>query len=188
MKVTCLIGSPRRDGSTATIAREVCRALSDNGVRLTEYTLSSHDVKYCIGCKTCEQNGTCIQDDDVRPIIESFFASNLVIVASPSYWGDITGQLKAFIDRCTPYGNTNPARRLSAVDTVGAAIAVRAGQNPAENAKLVGTIEHFLGHLDIPMIDRFTVEGINTKKDLEIRPSILKEAYQLGQSLYRRLQ
>ena len=109
--------------------------------------------------------------------------SNLVIVASPSYWGDVTGQLKVLIDRCTPYCNTRHLDFLKQSMIKGIAVAVRAGRNKEENENLVGTIEHFLDHLNIPLITKFTVEGIDTAEDLENKPEILTDACDFGKNI-----
>ena len=187
MKAVILLGSPKAQGNTARILAAITRALEAHGVRTSLYQLSAMNIGYCCGCKICEQTGRCAQSDDVAAIVEDIFQSQLVIVASPAYWGDITGQMKVFIDRCTPYGNTNAARCPIASLPLGAAVAVRAGQNKAENLHLVGTMEHFLGHLDIPLAAQFTVEGINTETDLQNRPEVLIDAYAFGEELSRLL-
>ena len=65
----------------------------------------------------------------------------------------------------------------------GVAVAIRAGQNKKENENLVNTIEHFLGHLNIPLIANFTVEGIDTAEDLKNKPDALERAYDFGKSI-----
>ena len=183
MKAVCLIGSPRENGNTAAIAAAVLRTLDECGWRTTTVRLSECNIGYCNGCKACYQTGECVQDDDVRKIAAEMLAADLVIVASPSYWGDVTAQMKTFIDRCTPYCNQNGAKLPVSVSAKGAAIAVRAGRNRQENLTLVHTVEHFLGHLEIPLIASFTVEGVDTPDDLQSQPSILKNAAAFGAEL-----
>ena len=187
MKAVCIMGSPKTKGSTATIVSEIIRALESNAVQTILYQLGELDIGYCCGCKSCDITGKCVQTDDVHKIIHDVFEAQLVIVASPSYWGDVTGQLKVFIDRCTPYCNTNSARVSISSLTKGVAIAIRAGGNNQENMSLVHTIEHFLGHLDIPLISHFTVEGVNSENDLLHRPNILTDAFAFGENLFRLL-
>jgi len=115
--------------------------------------------------------------------MKSMLESSLVIVASPSYWGDVTGQMKVFIDRCTPYCNVRYKERVSELMTKGVAVAVRAGQNKKENENLVNTIEHFLSHLDIPLISSFTVESVDVAEDFVAKPEILNNAYTFGKSV-----
>lgn len=183
MKVTIICGSPRKNGNTARILYEIIKALKEQSFDISQYFISELDIAYCCGYKHCETNGECIQNDDVKTIIDDIASSQLVVIASPDYWGDITGQLKVFIDRCTPFGNTNSSRKYKSNGTKGVAIAVRAGQNKKENDNLVHTIEHFLGHLDIPLISSFTVEGIDNINDLDNKLDILEKAYNFGKSI-----
>ena len=183
MKAIFISGSPRKNGNTATIINAIGQGLKDKGFETKTIVLSDFNIGYCVGCKSCYQTGNCVLQDDVASIAEEIFNSQLVIVASPSYWGDVTAQLKTFIDRCTPFCDTNSERKLMAKGAKGVAVAIRAGINKAENQNLVNTIEHFLGHLNIPLVSSFTVEGISTAKDLAQRDDILKNAYNFGNGL-----
>lgn len=183
MKIVCLQGSPRIAGNTDRIVTEIIRGMKQPDAVVTVHRLHQADLHFCTGCKSCYVTGRCVQEDGVQTIAEDLLSASLVIAASPSYWGDVTAQMKTFIDRCTPYGNTNENRLLREVGAKGIAVAVRAGPNQGENLNLVRTIEHFLGHLDIPLISHFTAEGIDSKEDLLARPSVLAKAYRFGESL-----
>ena len=183
MKAVCIVGSPKPKGNTSAIVAEIFRALETHNIQTQLYRLSDLNIAYCCGCKSCDTTGKCVQSDDVQKVIHDVFDAQLVIVASPSYWGDITGQMKVFIDRCTPYCNTNSARLPISSSAKGVAVAVRAGGNKQENMNLVHTIEHFLGHLDIPLISYFTVEGISSEQDLLHRPDALADAFTFGEEL-----
>ena len=183
MRIVCICGSPRKNGNTTKILNEFVRAFHQNGFCVSQYFISDLNVEYCCGHKYCELDGSCIKNDDVKRVIDDIATADMVIVASPSYWGDVTGQFKVFIDRCTPYGNLNPSRKYQPNGAKGIAIAVRAGQNKKENEHLVATIEHFLGHLDIPLLSSFTVEGIDKLSDLEERPEILARAFEFAKTI-----
>jgi len=187
MKAVFISGSPRKNGNTMTITGEIARGLKDQGFEIKHFFLHELDIHFCIGCKSCYKTGSCVHNDDVALIAQDMFSAQIVIVASPSYWGDVTAQLKTFIDRCTPYCDTNSQRKLSAKGTKGVAVAVRAGSNKTENENLVSTIEHFLGHLDIPLVSSFTVERIDTIEDLAEHPEVLNEAYDFGKNLSQRV-
>ena len=183
MKVICILGSPKPNGNTATILNEIERPFKEHGIGVVRYCLGECKINYCTGCVSCFKDGQCVQNDDVQIIINDLLESNLVIIASPSYWGDVTGQMKVFIDRCTPYCNTRHIDRISKSMIKGVAVAVRAGRNKTENENLVHTIEHFLGHLNISLISNFTVESVDTMKDLESKPEILTAAYNFGKNI-----
>jgi multimeric flavodoxin WrbA len=185
MKAVCISGSPRRSGNTASIASAVLRGLEAHGWETSLVRLSERNIVYCRGCKACYRTGECVQDDDVHGIAAQMLQADLVIVASPSYWGDVTAQTKTFIDRCTPYCNQNSGKLPVAAWAKGAAIAIRAGKGKQESLKLVHTIEHFLGHLEIPLVASFTAEGVDSPADLQSKPQILKDAFAFGEELAR---
>ena len=147
-----------------------------NGITTKTISLGSADIKFCVGCKSCYQTGKCIHNDGMIEIIECIFDSDIILIASPSYWGDVTAQMKQFIDRCTPYCDTNENCLPLLKGKHGAAVVIRAGQNKKENEKLLSTIEHFLGHLKIPLQYRFTAEGIDTEDDLVKNPVVMERA------------
>ena len=183
MKAVFISGSPRKNGNTAAITSEIERGLKDRGFETKYFALHEVNINFCVGCKSCYVAGECMHSDDVAMIVQEIFDAELVVVASPSYWGDVTAQMKAFIDRCLPYCDTNPKRKLLAKGTKGVAVAVRAGSNKAENENLVSTIEHFLGHLDIPLVSAFTAERLETLEDLANNPEILEKAYNFGKKI-----
>ena len=183
MKVVCVLGSPKSDGNTFAIVSEIVRALKQCDAQVSMHHLGSLNIGYCTGCKSCDLTGKCAQDNDVHKVVDDMFGADLVIVASPSYWGDVTGQMKVFIDRCTPYSNTNPARVPVLSKPKGIAVAARAGGSKSENMNLIRTISHFSEHLEVPLIAHFTSEGIDSKKDLALRPDILSDAYEFGKQI-----
>ena len=184
-KAVCILGSPKESGNTATIVKEIVGVFESHNIVTKTISLGAVDIKFCVGCKNCYQTGKCIHNDDVNEIVEYIFDSDIVLIASPSYWGDVTAQMKQFIDRCTPYCDTNESRLPIPNGKHGVAIAIRAGQNKKENENLLSTIEHFLGHLDIPLEYRFTVESIDTEDDLNKNPSVLKRARDFGNEILK---
>jgi len=89
-------------------------------------------INFCKGCKQCETDLRCVQKDDMDRIIENIKNADLLVLASPSYWGDVTAQMKVFIDRCTPlceYIN----RQSLPEGKAGISISIRAGTQESEN-------------------------------------------------------
>ena len=185
MKLVSILGSPKPNGNTSAILNEIELPFKEHGAEIVRHCLGQLRINYCTGCTSCNYTGECVQDDDVRMIINDLVESDFVIVASPSYWGDVTGQMKVFIDRCTPYCNEKHTDRILTSGTKGIAVAVRAGRRKEENENLINTFEHFFGHLDIPLIASFTVEGIETAEDLKNKPKVLTSAYDFGKGILK---
>lgn len=185
MKATCIIGSPHKNGCTGFIIDTICSGMDSVGIGFKKYCISQCNIEYCIGCKKCYIDGQCFQNDDVLPMVKSMFSSDFVILAAPSYWAGVPGQLKTFIDRCTPFADTNPERALFPKgEPKGIAIAVRAGKTEPENELILDSIEHFYGHLGIKTIKRISVcQSDNKELMLQNNPDIGKLAFSLGAGL-----
>jgi multimeric flavodoxin WrbA len=128
MKVVAFSGSARKDGNTAVLVREVLTVLENEGIETELVQLSGETVRGCIACYQCyerKDNRCAVTGDVVNDCIEKMIAADGIILASPTYFADITSELKALIDRSGMVGraNGNLYRRK-----VGAAVvAVRRG-------------------------------------------------------------
>jgi len=96
-------------------------------------------------------------------------AADTVVAVSPSYWADVPAQFKAFIDRCTPWCNTHKPYKAIPAGKKGYAIALRTGSSMKECEKIIGTIEHFYGHLEIACCGGLGLTSVEHKEDVEPR-------------------
>ncbi len=172
-----LCGSPNLHGSTAALLGEAARGLADAGIRTEIAHLGVLRIGPCLGCNACDE-GPCAQNDDMAALLHKLAQADVVAVGSPSYWGDVTAQMKAFIDRCLPLCDTRPGGCSFPKGKAGIAIAVRAGRNAAENHALLDTMQHFFGHLGIRCGARVHAEGISSPADLP--KDALHRAYEAG--------
>ena len=176
MKVLLLNAGAKNSGATGAILQTVRNALPRNA-EAELLCLGDCDLRFCRGCKRCYADGDCFQRDDVRVILEKMEAAEVLVIASPSYWGDIPGQFKVFIDRCTPYADTNSHaghRRLSPGKRC-YAIALRAGQRPMECEHIIACIEHWCGHMGVTMADSTYLCGIDSAADLPPKLPALRD-------------
>jgi multimeric flavodoxin WrbA len=184
MKATCIIGSPNSNGSTACVTDKIIEGMKSNDIDVKRYILGEMNIKYCKGCKKCYESKKCIQNDDMNIIIGDLMDSDIVVIASPSYWGDVTGQLKVFFDRSTPLSDTNGVT-IVPKGKIGVSIAVRTGKRIEENMHLIHTIEHYYGHLGIKPVSRFTVEEVQFKEDFAKKVDKVDEAFELGVNILK---
>lgn len=101
MKVVAFNGSPRRDGNTATLLGVVLKELYEQGIE-TELVHLKGPISGCIACNKCfeKQNIRCALDkDNVNQCIQKMTAADGIILGSPTYFADLTPELKALIDR-----------------------------------------------------------------------------------------
>jgi multimeric flavodoxin WrbA len=109
--VVAVLGSPRRKGNCAAVIAAAQAELEARGAEVEVIHLSAHDIRYCSGHDDCAERESCPAKDDAAELLEKVFVADAVILASPVYADDVTGQMKVFIDRgCHPYGR---GRRLT---------------------------------------------------------------------------
>lgn len=184
MKVTCIVGSARNNGSSAYLADRFIAGLGGKA-EVKKYCAGDMNLHFCTGCKNCYVTGECVQDDDVKGVVSDIMTSDCVLMVAPSYWAGVPGQLKTLFDRTTPYGDTNPKRICKPKEGIkGIAVAVRAGTREAENALILDSIEHYFGHLGIQTVKRISITRTDTLTDLlEKHEREAEEVYLLGQSV-----
>jgi multimeric flavodoxin WrbA len=141
MKVIAINGSARKDGNTAILINRVLSVLGKEGIETELVQLSGQVIRGCTVCNQCQINldGHCaITGDIVNECIDKMAAADGIILGSPTYFADITPELKALIDRSGRVGGANGGLYRRKVGS--GVIAVRRGG--AIHA--LDTIHHFL--------------------------------------------
>ena len=104
MKVVAILGSPRSKGNSTTIARHFTDTAAGRGAAVEIFELNRLSYRGCQGCYACKKTlDRCVLDDDLTPVLAAVKEADLVLMASPVYYGDVTAQLKGFIDRSYSY-------------------------------------------------------------------------------------
>jgi multimeric flavodoxin WrbA len=105
MKVLGLLGSPRKEGNTATLIQEAFRAAQDAGAETEMIDVNGLDMKGCQACYACRKTKQCRLKDDMSAVYGKIDAADAVIFGSPIYMCSMTAQMKAVVDRLFPYLN-----------------------------------------------------------------------------------
>lgn len=149
MKVVAFNGSARRDGNTAILIRKVFAGLEAERIETELVQLAGEHIRGCAACYACvkNKNRRCVIDDDVvNTCIKKMVEADGIILGSPTYFTDVTSEIKALIDRAglVSRANGDMLRRK-----VGAAVVAvrRCGAIHAFD-----TINHFflIGQMVIP--------------------------------------
>ena len=102
MKAIAINGSPRRGGNTEIMLKKVLEPLEAAGWSTEYLRIGGKPVRGCLACLKCfeKQNGRCsVEKDDMNDYLEQIYAADAVILGSPTYFADVTPELKALIDR-----------------------------------------------------------------------------------------
>ena len=101
MKALLINTSPRHEGNTSSMLKEVAGVLSTGGVDTEIYQAGGKAVTGCLACNYCSKNiGKCVTDDWVNDVYQKMKAADAIIIGSPTYFADLTTEAKAIIDRC----------------------------------------------------------------------------------------
>jgi Multimeric flavodoxin WrbA len=100
MSVIGIIGSPRVNGNSETIVDSVLAGAKANGKEVKKYNLNKMNMVGCQACMGCKKNGTCIQKDGIKALLEDVKNAEAVILSTPLYFSQPTAQFRMFWDRC----------------------------------------------------------------------------------------
>ncbi len=98
MKVIAINGSPRK-GNTDFMLDILSNSIST----LEIIFLRKKNIKFCDGECFCARNKKCKIEDDMLDIYKKLEEADLIILASPCYFSNVTAIMKNFMDRCNPY-------------------------------------------------------------------------------------
>lgn len=119
MNVLLLNGSPHREGNTFTALSEISRQLEAEGIDSEILWIGNQPVRGCIACMRCVGANRCIfGDDPVNQIIEKMQSSDAIIVGSPVYYGQPSGQLLCLQQRMLYAGSAAFRGKPAAAVTV----------------------------------------------------------------------
>jgi multimeric flavodoxin WrbA len=102
MKVLAINGSPRKNGNTSCMIKNVFTELEAEGIETELYQMKSKKVRGCIACRKCFDNKDqkCgFKNDDLNEIMAKMIEADGIILGSPTYFSNMTPELKAVIDR-----------------------------------------------------------------------------------------
>lgn len=100
MNILCLYGSPRPKGNSAVLADAFCDAAEQGGASVRRVLLNELHYKGCQACFACKKShDRCVVQDDLADVLEAARQAQCLVLATPVYYGDVSSQLKGFIDR-----------------------------------------------------------------------------------------
>lgn len=99
LNVLLINGSPNAKGCTYTALSEVERALNAEGITTELVHIGNRDIRGCIACYKCAEQGHCVFNDAVNELAPKFEASDGLVVGSPTYYAGPNGTLTNLLDR-----------------------------------------------------------------------------------------
>lgn len=182
MKVVAFNGSARKDGNTAVLLKRVLAVLKAEDIETELIQLGGEQIRGCTACRVCfeTKNLRCvIADDNVNAYIQKMVQADGVILGSPTYFGMMSPEMKALIDRAGFVCRASPD---SLKYKVGAAVAVarRAGAMTTFDA-----LNHFflINQMIVPGSSYWNVGLANKKGEIDADTEAMKTMDDLGRNM-----
>jgi len=207
MKTVIINGSPRKNWNTAEVLKEAKKGAEAAGrevVYVNLYDLKFTGCKSCLGCKRkgLEDPCKCFIKDELSPVLEEIYTADHLIIGSPIYFGQPTGEVRSFMERaCFPalsYNNYSSIFK-GKVD-VSVFLTMNAGKDIYDRAYKVAMENYFSAFMMlngdveiIPVYDtlqikdysKYEMAGFNEEHKKAVReeqfPADLKKAYEIGE-------
>lgn len=179
-KIVILNGSPRRNGNTSALVKAFTQGAESAGNTVTEFFLDSmeiHGFRGCFGGHS-SQECPCVQKDDMSQIYPAVKESDVVVLATPLYYWNMSGQIRTAIDRlfALEEGDGNLLRGHERAS----ALLMAAEGNGFDDVLLY--YNHLVEHLRWKNLGHVLAGGNGDIGDIEGKPEIQK-ACDLGKSI-----
>jgi len=117
-KIVILNGSPRRNGNTSALIKKFTEGAESAGNTVTEFFLDKMDIHGCKGCfgGHSSRECPCVQTDDMSEIYPAVKDCDVIVLASPLYYWNMSGQIRTAVDVCSRWRKTTA---ICSADTAG---------------------------------------------------------------------
>lgn len=179
-RIVVLLGSPRKKGNSSKLAGHVSRGAASRGASVETFYLNGMKIRPCQACMKCQEEGSpgCAIQDDMQDLYPKLKEADVVVIASPIYWFNMSAQTKTVIDRCYAVGvgerNILKGKRFAFLLSYADADPFVSG---AVNAlRSFGDICNYLGAEIAGMV----YGSAGDPGEIEQNQALMEEAYQLG--------
>ena len=183
MKIVAVLGSPRPEGNSAVLAQRLLESAEGQGAEVQTFFVNKMDFKGCQGCESCKTTSDrCILEDELTEVLEAIKKADTLVLASPVYFGDISGRLKCFFDRTYSFLNPDFSSRLPSGKKA-VLILVQGELDDCEFSDIFPRYERWLKMYGFSPIYRLRAIGVRASGDINRETSVLEQAAALGREL-----
>ena len=182
MKILGVEGSSRKNGNTEKLVKTILESASENGAQTIFYKLTEMNISLCLGCFNCRETGICVTDDAMQFLLEEIQVSDIIILGSPVYMWQVSGQTKVFMDRLVPFIKPDFTTRLKGKKRL---FMVFTQGNPDKNIfkPYFEYLENLFSFLHYDVRGTIVVPGTRDKDDILQQADVLAKAREIGKNL-----
>lgn len=178
MKKTLIISTSLRGVSNShLLAESFAGGARDAGNDVELIMLHDKEIKFCIGCLSCQKTGKCVIKDDAPAIVKKMHDADVLVFATPIYYYEMSGQLKTLLDRANPlYGGDYRFRDIYMLTTA-------AEDEKSTPERAVSGLEGWIECFDRARLSGcIFAGGVTAPDEIKGHPS-LKAAYEMGSNI-----
>ncbi len=180
--ILILNGSPREKGNTTVLANQLTAGAEEKGALVESFFLDSMNIRPCDACDFCQENEDgCVIADDMQKIYPKLRAADVIVLATPVYWFNLTAQLKACIDRFYALDNSSgmelAGKQLSLMLVYGDTDLHSSG-----GINVIHSLEYMSRYIGLKF-DNIVHGTADEIGDAEKNTALMEEAFKLGQKL-----
>lgn len=101
-RIVIISTSPRRNSNSEALANAFAKGAAESGNDVEVISLRGKDMRFCLGCFTCQKTGKCVIKDDMNEIVPKMEHADVLVFATPIYYYEMSGQMKTLLDRANP--------------------------------------------------------------------------------------
>ena len=178
-KIIILNGSPRVKGNTSELVKEFTRGAEESGATVTTFILDKMNIHGCKGCFGGGKNpeSPCVQKDDMEKIYPVYREADIVVLATPLYYWNFSGQLRTAFDRLFAVAECDENYQNPIKESV--LLMAAEGYGFEDALKYYQNLMKHLGWTDLGQV---LAGGVMKVGDIKGNEK-LKEAYELGKKV-----
>ena len=187
VKVLGIYGSPRKGGNTDLLLDRILEGAQAAGAEVESIYARKLKISGCIECGSCDDTGECAVHDDMDTVYPLLQEADVIFLASPNFFYNVTAQVKLLIDRSQAMWSKKllektPEQRRKYDGGKGYLICVGAtkGKNLFVGVEL--TAKYFFDALDMSYEGGLLLDRIEAKGEIKKHPDALEQGLNLGKS------
>jgi multimeric flavodoxin WrbA len=183
MKIVAVLGSPRPQGNSSTLAQKFLDTARELGAEVQVYPLNRMSFQGCQGCGACKtERENCIMEDDLAPVLEDVKDADVLLLASPVYFGDISGQLKCFFDRTYSYITPEFTTRVPGGKQA-VVVLVQANPEQTQFDDIFPRYQRWLKFFGFDPVHLLRAVGVKNLDDIQQQTTVLDQAASLAREI-----
>lgn len=184
MKVLGILGSPRRGGNSEILLDQALAGAKSAGRETEKIVLNELKFVPCQECGGCDQTGVCVLQDDMQDVYKKLTYSDMIILATPIFFGSLPAQVKAMIDRCQClWVAKNVLAKKDNKIKKGMLILVSATNREKFFQNAESIVKNFFSVAGIEFQDQLYCPNIDGKGKIQEHSQYLKQAFELGKTI-----